>query len=189
MKAVSIQDIEKLLACLNHRGFESVRNKAIVLMLLDAGLRVSECAGLKLQDVNLDKGIVKVMGKGSKERFVRIGHGVQKTLWGYLGIRQLISDGLWTDRHGNLIAAQTIKLSLKRLSQKSGIKCNPHTLRRSFAIYYLRNGGNIFELQLLLGHSSLEMVKRYLGSLQFEDAYKGHIKAVCSQLGRLDCCF
>ena len=108
---------------------------------------------------------------------VRIGHGVQKALWRYLGIRESVSGALWTDRYGNSISANTIKLILKRLSQKLEIRVNPHPLRRSFAIYYLRNGCNIFELQLLLGHSSLEMVKRYLGSLEFEDAYKGHIKA------------
>jgi len=177
MKAVPLEDIQKLLAEFNHRDFKSVRNKAIILVLLDTGLRVSECANLKLQDMNIDKGILKVTGKGNKERLVRIGYAVQKALWRYVSQRQSNSDILWTDVNGNTISANTIKLIMKRMSAKLEIKCNPHALRRSFAIYYLRNGGNIFELQLLLGHSSLEMVKRYLGSLQFEDAFKGHTKA------------
>ena len=177
MKAVPTEDIQKLLGQFNHRDFKSVRNKAIILVLLDTGLRVSECANLKLNDINNDKGILKVTGKGNKERLVRIGYTTQKALWRYISQRQSNSDSLWTDASGNAISANTIKLIMKRMSNKLGIKCNPHALRRSFAIYYLRNGDNIFELQLLLGHSSLEMVKRYLGSLQFEDAFKGHIKA------------
>jgi site-specific recombinase XerD len=177
MKAVPLEDIQKLLGQFNSRDFKSVRNKAIILVLLDTGLRVSECADLKLCDMNINRGILKVTGKGNKERLVRVGNVVQKALWRYISLRQSNSDNLWTDAIGNAISANTIKLIMKRMSAKLGIKCNPHALRRSFAIYYLRNGGNIFELQLLLGHSSLEMVKRYLGSLQFEDAFKEHIKA------------
>jgi len=183
MKAVPLEDIQKLLAEFNHRDFKSIRNKSIILVLLDTGLRVSECANLKLHDVNIDRGILKVTGKGNKERLVRIGYTVQKVLWRYISLRQSTSDNLWTDSVGNAISANTIKLIMKRVSTRLGIKCNPHALRRSFAIYYLRNGGNIFELQLLLGHSSLEMVKRYLGSLQFEDAFQGHVKA-----SPVDCC-
>jgi len=114
MKAIEPEDMQKLLAALNGRDFESVRNKAILLLLLDTGLRVSECANLKLADLDLDRQTLKVMGKGSKERLARIGYGVQKALWRYLGVRHSNSDALWVDRSGEPIKPDGIKLMVRR---------------------------------------------------------------------------
>jgi site-specific recombinase XerD len=175
LKAIEPDDIRRLLATLNGRDFNSIRNKAILLLLLDTGLRISECINLKLADIDLDKQTLKVTRKGGRETLCRVGHKVQKAIWRYLRVRVSHSEMLWVNSSGEPIKANAIQLILSRLSKKLGITgCSAHAFRRSFAIYYLRNGGDIFTLQTLLAHSSLVMVQKYLGSLKFEDAFKQH---------------
>jgi len=152
-------------------GVNAGRDLAMLLLMLDCGLRVSELVSIDVGDVNLAEGYVKIrMGKGGKERMVPIGSFVQKMIWKYLNHSRpqpvtekiarlfLSDDGLPLTRNG-------VQQMLRRCGRRaciSGVRCSPHTLRHTFAKNYLMNGGDIFSLQKILGHSSLASVRIYL---------------------------
>jgi integrase/recombinase XerD len=143
----------------------SVRDRAIVLLLLDTGLRLSELAGLRGCDLRPDGG-VKVMGKGSRERVVPVGAAARQALLRYL--RQTESadsrEPIFRARGGGALGWRGIQQVFNRLKARTGIpgRCSPHTLRHTFARSYLVNGGDAFSLQRILGHTTLDMVKRYV---------------------------
>jgi site-specific recombinase XerD len=160
--------------------FLGSRNKAIILVLLDSGVRLSELIGMALEDVNTSNGNIKVMGKGSKERVVRIGKVAQKALWRYMVHRP--DDGwqeLWLSEEKRPLSCGGVQCLVKRLKERAGINGNGsvHRFRHTFALNFLRVDKNVFNLQYLLGHSELEMVRRYTATLGMEDALKAHEKA------------
>lgn len=176
--------IRKMLAACDHdwqrnAKFLGARNKAIVLLLLDTGLRASELASIKLRDIDVERGWIRVLGKGSKERLVRIGTVAQKALWRYLVHRGYDGDYLWLSEEGQPLRTSGIQSSVDRLKQQAGISDDGclHRFRHTFALSFLRVDRNPFNLQYLLGHSSLEMVKHYTATLGMEDALAAHIKA------------
>lgn len=142
----------------------SVRDRAIVLLMLDTGLRVSEVAGLRLCDLRPD-GTVKVLGKGAKERITPVGSTARQAIVRYLGQRGpgQPDDALFLGRKGE-ISARGLQHMVRRLKGRVGItgRLSPHSLRHTFARSYLVNGGDVFSLQRILGHTSLDMVKRYV---------------------------
>ena len=160
--------------------FLGSRNMAIILILLDTGLRVSEIASIKVKDVDGERGWIKVQGKGDKERVVRIGATAQKALWRYLVHR---SDNerpeLWLTEEGRPLRSTGIQIMVKRLKQRAGVTSNGncHRFRHTFALNFLRVDRNPFNLQYLLGHSDLKMVRHYTAALGMEDALKAHEKA------------
>jgi len=153
---------------------ESARNKAIILILLDCGIRVSELANLKIDDVDMKRGVIIVMGKGSKQRLARLGLKTQKALWNYMVYRKNTSPWLWINRNGKRLTVTGVQQMIRELGWKIGIRLHPHLLRHTFAISFLRNGANTFECQYALGHSSLEMTRRYCQALSFDDVFKRH---------------
>jgi site-specific recombinase XerD len=160
--------------------FLGSRNKAIVLVLLDSGVRLSELIGMTLEDINTSNGNIRVMGKGSKERIVRIGKVAQKALWRYLMHRP--DDGcqeLWLSEEKRPLSCRGVQCLIRRLKERAGIKGSGsvHRFRHTFALNFLRVDKNVFNLQYLLGHSELEMVRRYTATLGMEDALKAHEKA------------
>ena len=167
----------KFLGSFNGKSLDSYRNKAIVYMFLDTGLRLSELTGLKMSDINMEQGIIKVVGKGDKERLVRIGIKTQKALWNYLAHRPVDVDHVWLGRDNAPFTVDGIAQMIRNLGKGQGIRLSPHKLRHSFAISFLRNGANPFELQIALGHSTLEMTRRYTQALGFEDVFKRHVLA------------
>jgi site-specific recombinase XerD len=177
IKGLEPETMHKLLNSINGRSVRDYRNKAILFVFLDTGLRLSELANLKLSDLNLEKSIIRVLGKGNKERLVRIGLKTQKALWAYLARRNSNVDSIWLNGDCRPLAPDSIAQIIRDLGTKQGIDISPHKLRHSFAICFLRNGANPFELQLALGHSTLEMTRRYTQALGFEDVFKRHIEA------------
>lgn len=160
--------------------FLGSRNRAMVLVFLDSGIRLSELIGMKLGDLDNEKGHIKVLGKGTKERVVRIGKTTQKALWRYLMYRpQNGRQELWLTEEGKPLGSSGLQSLIKRLKQRAGINGNGsiHRFRHSFALNFLRADRNVFNLQYLLGHSDLDMVKRYTATLGMEDALKAHEKA------------
>ena len=151
-----------------------VRDRAILLLLLDCGLRVSEAAGLRLGDLRPD-GTLKVMGKGAKERIVPIGTTARGAIVRYLGQRGPGTPDapLFLGRRGAL-DWRGMQQVLKRLKARAGItgRCSPHSLRHTFARSYLVNGGDAFSLQRILGHTTLDMVKRYVSMADADVAAK-----------------
>lgn len=138
------------------------RNLALLLLMLDTGLRLGEVARLKVSDVRLDAREVYIApygtGKKTKSRTVPIGKATSTTLWHYLSQRELE-----TTQSLFRFSPRSIRSLILRLGKTAAVPhTHPHRFRHTFAIEYLRNGGDIFTLQRILGHSSLDMVRRYL---------------------------
>jgi len=181
----SNQDIMKMISVCdydfkNNARFLGSRNRAIVLMLLDTGLRASELVNIKLEDMDSERGWIKVKGKGAKERVVRIGATAQKALWRYLVYRHKNNYAeLWLTEEGKPMRVGGVQIMIMRLKARAGVtsKGNCHRFRHTFALNFLRQDRNPFNLQYLLGHSDLRMVKHYVSTLGMEDALKAHEKA------------
>ncbi len=146
------------------------RDAAILELLYGGGLRVSELAGLRTSDLDRGARLVRVMGKGSKERLVPMGEEAQHWLERYLaegrpalaGKRNLVP--LFLDGKGETVSRQQVWVLVKQLAARAGIdpsKVSPHGLRHSFATHLLNHGADLRALQMLLGHSSLSTTQIY----------------------------
>ncbi len=157
--------------------FVGSRNRAMVLVLLDSGVRLSELVNMRIRDINADTGYIRVLGKGSKERVVRIGKVAQKALWRYLMCRGRNDvEQLWLTEEGRPMNDTGVKSMVKRLKERAGVtgEGSVHRFRHTFALSFLRSDRNVFNLQYLLGHADLEMVRRYTSALGMEDALRAH---------------
>lgn len=162
------------------------RDRAIILMLLDTGLRSREITSLLIGNVNLKTGKVIVEqgviggAKGGKGRTVFIGKSSRRTLWRYLSSREDRDDPdspLFLAIGDRKLTTNALRLLIKSLAEKAEVKdAYPHKFRHTFAITYLRSGGDVFTLQALLGHSTLDMVRHYARIAEI-DVEKAHRKA------------
>jgi len=151
-----------------------------MLTLLDTGIRVSELCGLRVDDVDLSNGYLRVMGKGQKERYVPIGAKLTKALLKYKLSRRSETSGLdnfFLTRDGQPLTKSRVEKIIRRYGEKAGIKTrpSPHTFRSTKAVLYLRNGGDPFSLQRALGRSTLVMTRRYT-NLADTDVRERHLK-------------
>ncbi len=179
VKSLTSEQVAKCLAEIRCRDYLSIRNRAIILVMVDTAIRLGELVSLTAESVDLQKQMLIVNGK-TGERYVRMGNLATKALWRYRTVRDKLngsSNALWLTRNGSKLSSRAVDGVLKALGKKVGIKLHAHLLRHTGATLFLKNGGSPFECQYLLGHSSLEMTKRYCQSLGFEDAYKAHVKA------------
>ena len=162
------EEVKRILSCINTDTSTGSRGMAIVITMLDTGLRLSEVTNLKMADAHIEEGSLKVMGKGSKERIVPLGGLAQKVLLRYVYHFRpepwnSENDTVFLTVEGRSMTNNAIKQMLKRISIRSGVKrLHPHLCRHTFATNYLINGGDVFSLQQILGHTSLEMVRRYV---------------------------
>jgi integrase/recombinase XerC/integrase/recombinase XerD len=138
------------------------------MLLLDTGLRIGELVNLKMDDVHMDEGYLKVMGKGKKERIVPIGNSAQRALQRYLfrfrpkPINPVVNN-VFLSVNSQPLTENSLKLVFARLSRRSGVhRLHAHLCRHTFATRFLINGGDVFTLQQILGHSTLEMVRHYV---------------------------
>jgi site-specific recombinase XerD len=177
----SLQDIQNLLKLTAGSKFLDLRNRAIFLLFLDTGVRAQEMADIQLGDIDFDYETIRIMGKGSKGRFVRIGKTTQKALLKYWLAREDIDfPQLWLSEERRPMKRDGIQQMVRhycRAAVKSGARPSCHTFRHTAAIFFLRNGGDIFSLQIMLGHSALEMTRRYVSTLGVEDMIRAHQKA------------
>jgi integrase/recombinase XerD len=139
----------------------------VVLTLLDCGLRAGELVNLTLKDLDLARRSLQVMGKGSREREVYFGRRLARVLREWLNRRtlQLPGDALFSTRNGDPLNRHHLIKVLHRLRDEakiSGVRVSPHTLRHTFATSFIRNGGDPFALQRLLGHSHIETTLLYV---------------------------
>jgi site-specific recombinase XerD len=138
------------------------------MLLLDTGLRVGELINLKMDDVHMDEGYLKVMGKGKKERIVPMGNNAQKALQRYLfrfrpKPMNSTNNNVFLSIINKSLTENGMKLMFTRLSQRSGVcRLHAHLCRHTFATRFLENGGDVFTLQQILGHSTLEVVRHYV---------------------------
>jgi integrase/recombinase XerC/integrase/recombinase XerD len=165
---LSDEEIRTIINTFNRKQPSDARNQTIFMILFDAGLRIGEIIRLKMDDLHLDEGIIKVLGKGKKERFVPIGSNSQKVLQRYLfryRPRQHDSQNehVFLSIGGKPLTENSLKLMFSRLARRSGVKrLHAHLCRHTFATKFLINGGDVFTLQQILGHSTLEMVRHYV---------------------------
>lgn len=164
-------DVLALLRTLDEVSQQPERDRAIVLLLLDTGLRLSEAAGLRVGDVDLIEGRCRVMGKGGRERVVPVGRKTRRALRHCLAGRGHLrpDDALFVGRGRRPLHPRGIQQVLRRLSGRTMLsaRCSPHVLRHTFARTFLANGGDVFSLQRILGHSpsSLQVTRRYVDLL------------------------
>jgi integrase/recombinase XerD len=147
-----------------YRTWFPLRNLAIIQLLLDTGLRASELCNLRWED--FDTTGCTVTGKGNKERYLPISKPCRKSLEEYRLIERgkySVTDIVFIGPNGNSLDRTSLRQILVRIGDRAGVpKVFPHRFRHTFAITYLRNGGDIYTLQAILGHEDLEMCKRYL---------------------------
>jgi len=176
------EHINKLAALCHTSNGSGYRNLTIILLLLDSGIRVNELVNIDISDLDLTEGYIKIRrAKGNKERLVPVGSIVQKSLWKYINqyrpqplTRKVTA--LFLSEHGLPLTRSGIQQMLRRSGRTAGVtgvRCSPHTFRHTFAKYYLLNGGDIFSLQKILGHSSLASVRIYI-NLFAADLKKQH---------------
>ena len=148
------------------------RNTAIILLMLDTGLRVSELCDLRLNRLDVRNRRITVWGKGSKERHIPFCPRTGQALWKYLAAARKearLDEPVFVTRTGRQMDRMEVLHMLATIGARAGVSdVHPHAFRHTFAVNYLRNGGDIYTLQEILGHSSLEMVKRYLHVAQVD---------------------
>lgn len=145
------------------------RNRALILTLLDTGLRAEELCGAKIHHVDKRNQRIRVLGKGAKERYVSFSARTHQALWRYLTTRKDVkdSDPLFVVESGREFKRGRLLKLLQCIGRRAGVSnVTIHRFRHTFAIQYLRNRGDPYTLQKLLGHSTLDMVKRYLAIAQ-----------------------
>jgi len=163
-------EIELLISNLDHSKKEGTRNRAILEVLYACGLRVSELTNLKLSNMYLHIGFIKVIGKGNKERMIPIGGQAIKYLEFYLldrnkmeNIKLKSEDIVFLNRRGSQLTRNMIFIIIKELAKKAGIekKVSPHTFRHTFATHLIEGGANLRIVQDLLGHKSIVTTEIY----------------------------
>jgi integrase/recombinase XerD len=166
---LSINEIELLLEAPDIRKPLGVRDAAMLELLYAAGLRVSELISLKLQDINLEAGFVRIFGKGSKERIVPIGMPAKEKISLYLkaarslGLKHTPSPYLFIARAGKPMTRQGFWKLLRRHAMRAGLKKKiaPHCLRHSFASHLLEGGADLRAVQIMLGHADISTTQIY----------------------------
>ncbi|HRF89466.1 MAG TPA: site-specific tyrosine recombinase XerD, partial [Desulfobacter postgatei] len=166
---ISVNEVEALLNACEATTPKGQRNLAMMEIMYGAGLRVSELVFLKVVDVNLDAGLVRVMGKGAKERIVPIGSKAKDAarLWldqgRLMALKQLSSDFLFIARAGQPMTRQAFWKIIKKYALVAGIvrPISPHTLRHSFATHLIEGGADLRSVQTMLGHSDISTTQIY----------------------------
>ena len=158
------------------------RNKTIIEILYGTGIRVSELVNLKLSNIFFKENIIKVIGKGNKERFVPLGEIASNEMKIYINDRNQLkidsksSDILFLNRYGRRLTRSMIFKIISDASKRIGLdkKISPHTLRHSFATHLIKNGADLRTIQLILGHESITTTEIYthLDTLHLEEVLK-----------------
>lgn len=174
----TLDDIKRMLVVCQGKRFVDVRNTAIIKVYLDTGVRLFEMAGMNRADVNEHTGVVRIrLGKGQKDRIVQIGSLTQKALSRYLYMRDDDLPALWLTEERHPLTRDGLKIALRRVAKLAEItdaRLGAHTFRHTFAINFLRNKGDVFTLQEILGHTTLTMTRRYTQALSGDDIARVH---------------
>jgi site-specific recombinase XerD len=137
-------------------GLKPARDRAIILLLIDTGMRASEICGIELADINLMDRCIKVLGKGNKERLLPMSPRTTQAVFEYLY-------QLETNEKPFNLTRTSLGHHIGRIGKRAGVtNAHPHRFRHTFAVTYIRNGGDPYTLQDILGHTTMEMVRTYL---------------------------
>ncbi len=163
---LSVDDVFSLVEKPEGIGFIPVRDKAILELLYSSGLRVSELSGLNLDDINIKEALIKIRGKGRKERIVPVGSKAIDAIKSYTLERMLLKSkdrALFLNRIGTRLTDRGVRRIVVKYARASAIggQIGPHTLRHTFASHLLQDGADLRVIQELLGHSSLSTTQKY----------------------------
>lgn len=179
IQSFSPEQVKAILAIPDRKRFSGLRDYTIMLVMLDTGARIGEVVGMKMGDIDWADNTLLILGKGAKERRVPFGQKVRRALVTYLQRRgELNHDYVFATEYGDgpLSRNQVLKNVWKygKDAGVTGVRVSPHTFRHTAAVNWIRNGGDVFTLQRLLGHSSLEMVRNYvnLASTDLQSAHR-----------------
>jgi len=177
IEPIQLEDIQTLLKSCK-QNYSGVRDKAMMMGLLDTGARAKEFLNLNLEDIDLATGAVMIkQGKGRKPRLVFLGRKTIRAIRPYLRCRRDNNPALWISIHGDRMTYAALRCLLRRRAELIGLKDipTPHDFRRAFALIMLRNGVDIFALQKLMGHSDLQILRRYLAQTD-QDIHTAHMR-------------
>lgn len=172
----SPEQIKRLIA-FKPRGVNQTRTHTAAMLILDGGYRVSEVLGLCYENADLDNLVVKVRGKGGKHRLVPISSDMRKVLYRYASKHSGPGRLLFGTRNNTRVTTRNFQRDFRAVRTKlgiSGVRLSPHTLRHTFAVSYLRAGGNLYYLSRLLGHSSVKTTETYLKSVNVNELQAVH---------------
>ncbi len=170
-EVLTIEEIDRIEASIDLSKPEGQRNKTMIEMLYSCGLRVSELVNLRLTDLFIEQGFVKVLGKGNKERLVPIGEKAIKELKSYMSDRNSVTSTINRDseniiflnRRGSKLTREMVFTIIKKHAKLAGIKksISPHTFRHSFATHLVEGGADLRAVQEMLGHESIQTTEIY----------------------------
>jgi integrase/recombinase XerD len=168
-KSLNEEEVEALLAAPDIQQDLGLRDKAMLELLYASGLRVSELVGLKVMEISLNEGVVRVTGKGSKTRLVPMGELAVEWIQRYLNearpsiLQRRLSNDLFVTQRGDAMTRQAFWYLIKRYALQAGIHkpLSPHVLRHAFATHLLNHGADLRVVQMLLGHSDISTTQIY----------------------------
>lgn len=166
---LSVEEVEAVMKAIDTSTHLGLRDRAIIETLYGCGLRVSEAVGLRISNLYLDEGFIKVQGKGSKERLVPIGDMAADAIMAYLEVRENFpydrnnDDVLFLNRYGKSLSRVSMFKTVKTAVLLAGIRkeVSPHTFRHSFATHLVENGADLRVVQEMLGHESITTTEIY----------------------------
>lgn len=179
IRTFNADEIKRMISCYSGRTFLEMRNRLIIVVLLDSGIRNSELCDIQLKDINENS--IKIHGKGKKIRYVPLTPAINKNLIRYLRVREhYIRDKynyqiqyLFLSQKGKRLTPETVERVVKECGQQSNVReelrCSPHSCRHYYAQTQLKNGCDLFTVSRLLGHSNINITKRYLNSMDMDD--------------------
>ncbi|MBE6023458.1 MAG: recombinase [Cellulosilyticum sp.] len=184
IKSFTDKEVSKMINAFSYNTYLEARNKCIVAMLCDTGIRNSELCNIKCVDIK--KNAILIYGKGYKERFVPISPMLAKIMLKYEQKRKLYTKERYQDEYyffsqkGKQLTIETVENVVKKsgtlANVRKDIRCSPHTCRHYYAQAQLRNGLDVYSVSRLLGHEDISITKRYLQSIQDEDVLKMAVK-------------
>ena len=168
-QSMTEEEVEALLEAPDVTDPLGHRDRTMLEVLYATGLRVSELINLRIAQINLNQGVVRVVGKGDKERLIPLGEESQRWLQDFIGgprmeiLLERQTDSVFPTRRGSCMTRQAFWHIIRRYAKKSGFgrKLSPHTLRHAFATHLLNHGADLRVVQMLLGHSDLSTTQIY----------------------------
>jgi len=172
-----VEEVTKLLDACPDRIFEGIRNRAIVRLMWDCGLRRSEISGALLEDLDFENSRLGIIGKGNKFAWVTLSSVTIKALDLWLKKRQRIkSPYIFVGKRGNLLSSSWITHTIIKLGRKAGMKVNPHLIRHSVITWLAEQGMNPFDLQAFARHDDISTTMRYVNSARLRQRLPAEIR-------------
>jgi integrase/recombinase XerC len=197
-KCLDLEQVQKLMDAPGDGDLLSARDKAMLEVLYSSGIRVSELVELDMADIDLQEGVLRVRGKGRKDRLTPIGSQAIAAVQRYFEMRMMepklsskVTGRVFLNKHGESLSTRSVRRKLDKYLVTAGLDpgISPHTLRHSFATHLLNNGADLRSVQELLGHQSLSTTQVYthLTTTKMKQVYdQAHPRADVSTTGSID---